>query len=92
MKQSPDRASSGPSCLIHGDIKPANLFVCRHGREFDFVKVLDFGRVKSTVDELMESLAACDPGHGRGPNKAGVGGKSTGRRTGQAERSRSAGA
>jgi serine/threonine-protein kinase len=37
--------------LVHRDVKPANLYACKNGFEYDFIKVLDFGLVKSSREE-----------------------------------------
>ena len=36
--------------LVHGDLRPTNVFICRHGNDDDFVMVLDFGLARSEPD------------------------------------------
>jgi eukaryotic-like serine/threonine-protein kinase len=43
-------AEAHASGLVHRDVKPANIVVCRWGLRWDFVKVLDFGLVKTAFD------------------------------------------
>jgi serine/threonine protein kinase len=55
--------------LLHRDIKPHNLHLCRLGLDFDVLKVLDFGLVKSlresnadlTVDGILTGTPAYMP-------------------------------
>lgn len=48
--------------LVHRDVKPANVFLCRAADEVDVVKVLDFGLVHTHADPT-----SADPSHGGAP-------------------------
>ena len=56
--------------MIHRDIKPANIYTCRLGPDYDFVKVLDFGLVKTRAAQetggtelTAEGIAAGTPAY-----------------------------
>jgi serine/threonine protein kinase len=46
--------------MLHRDIKPPNLFVCRAADEVDIVKLLDFGIVQ-TLNEAPAKMVALKP-------------------------------
>jgi serine/threonine-protein kinase len=48
--------------IVHRDIKPGNIFICRYGLEHDFVKVLDFGLVKHIGEESRRDLELTEVG------------------------------
>jgi serine/threonine-protein kinase len=41
--------------LVHRDVKPANIYVCRYGGDYDFVKLLDFGIVKAAHSTTLDT-------------------------------------
>ncbi len=47
--------------LVHRDVKPANVYACRVGREMDYVKILDFGLVKGDLGEGQDRTKLTAP-------------------------------
>jgi hypothetical protein len=42
--------------IVHRDVKPENIMVCRYGGVYDFVKILDFGLVKHLTEKHSRDL------------------------------------
>ena len=44
--------------LIHRDIKPQNIMICRKGQLMDLIKVVDFGLAKTMADNVARDVTA----------------------------------
>jgi len=44
--------------LIHRDIKPQNIMICRKGQILDLIKVVDFGLAKTMADNVARDVTA----------------------------------